>query len=1101
MLIEQTSRDVPVLRTSIGSDATRVVVRPGDSFRFVDDAGRIAKAPGLRVRRLDNNLIVDGFPDGQVVELNNFFGACRPGAECTVALESLGAPAGTVITEETLPMGALADGSFLLYSTGSDSQAAAALPLLSAAAQSGGPSAGVIGAVGGGLLLAGAAGAAGGGGDPPAADTTPPAGLVITSKRLTNDRTPPITGEAEAGARITLRIDVNGNGAFTDTGDATFVTTADSNGRWSIDTGTAPQSGALPSGGLLDAATYAILVQAADAAGNVSPSIRSTIAIDTTPPPLPVIGIVEADDVVNAVERADGVVITGNAEAGAAVRVAWGTSTVTTTATAADTYSAAFTVAQVPPDGTTQVAVVATDAAGNESVLATRGVLIDATPPVAPTITSAAATNLTRPTIGGIAEAGSRVTLSIDAAGDGSVDATYVATAAANGTWSVNLATATPTSGSIGAGLVNGSTNGLSASALDAAANASGATVATLRIDTSIPAAPMIASVETDNVVNIAERADGVVVSGTIGEAARPVTVVWGTTTRVVTAVGTGWTVAFTAAEVPPEGLSTVRASYVNAAGTPSAEGTRDVAIDLTAPAGPVIGDSVPGATATGPITFTFAFAEPIIGFVAGDVQIAGGTAGAFAGTSATYTLLVNPTPDITGTVTVTVPAGTATDAAGNPTTSDTSGSQAFDMVVPPTVVISGTTGGTASGPLTFTFTFSEPVTGFTATDIATTATVSGFSQAPGSPNQYTALLTPPSGSGTFTVDVAAGAAQDLAGNNNVAAAQSAQAYAPADTTAPTLLISDDVAGVANGTIRFAFAWSEPVFGFTYPADFTVGSAGTGVFGPLQSSGASSYTLEYTPALNQTGTLSLVVVASAVTDAAGNAYAGPSPAYLQAYDRVAPFFTLPVSDDVPGTASGPVIFTFYLNEAVSGFDAADVTVFGGTITSGPVPGADLTYTMTVNPGFGDGSITVEVPASPDSFFTDAANNSNAVGASHSQAYSRNPAVSGTPQLLDNGPTNAGPDTPYVSGAGNDTTPRFTFNLSSVLLSTDTLVLQRGALTLAPTVTGTTVSFQEPTALASGSYTYAASISDGLGTTLTLDLLPDFPATGYTFVVV
>ena len=62
LLIEQTSRDVPVRLTVVGAERTQVVVRPGDSFRFMDENGKPVKAPGLKVRRLDNNLIIDGLP-------------------------------------------------------------------------------------------------------------------------------------------------------------------------------------------------------------------------------------------------------------------------------------------------------------------------------------------------------------------------------------------------------------------------------------------------------------------------------------------------------------------------------------------------------------------------------------------------------------------------------------------------------------------------------------------------------------------------------------------------------------------------------------------------------------------------------------------------------------------------------------------------------------------------------------------------------------------------------------------------------------------------------------------------------------------------------
>ncbi|MGY0835803.1 hypothetical protein ACW7AJ_33595, partial [Azospirillum argentinense] len=65
----------------------------------------------------------------------------------------------------------------------------------------------------------------------------------------------------------------------------------------------------------------------------------------------------------------------------------------------------------------------------------------DVTPPVAPVVTSAALTNSATPIIAGTAEADSTVTVTIGGA-------TYTTTAT-NGSWSINLATATPASGSL----------------------------------------------------------------------------------------------------------------------------------------------------------------------------------------------------------------------------------------------------------------------------------------------------------------------------------------------------------------------------------------------------------------------------------------------------------------------------------------------------------------------------------------------------------------------------------------------------------------------------------------------------------------------------
>ena len=74
-------------------------------------------------------------------------------------------------------------------------------------------------------------------------------------------------------------------------------------------------------------------------------------------------------------------------------------------------------------------------------------------------------------------------------------------------------------------------------------------------------------------------------------------------------------------------------------------------------------------------------------------------------------------------------------------------------------------------GPFTATFTFNEPVNGFALGDITVgNGTASAFTGSDGD-SVFTALITP-TAHGDVTIDVAAGVAQDLAGNNNTVAPQ-----------------------------------------------------------------------------------------------------------------------------------------------------------------------------------------------------------------------------------------------------------------------------------------------------------------------------------------
>jgi hypothetical protein len=407
------------------------------------------------------------------------------------------------------------------------------------------------------------------------------------------------------------------------------------------------------------------------------------------------------------------------------------------------------------------------------------------------------------------------------------------------------------------------------------------------------------------------------------------------------------------------------------AAGNPTGAGAAIQAYDTAPPAVAISNNAPP--VANGPVTFTFTFSETVTGFDAGDIAISGGSlvGGSFSGSGTTYVAQVMPTAGAAGTMVVGVPAGVAVDAVALPNRAAANSLVAYDRLAP-TVAITDNTPGTASGPVVFTFMFSEPVSGFTAADIVVSAgTVSAFG---GSGAFYTATVTPPVGSGTFTVNVAAGAAVDAAGNSSTAAPQASQAYAPADSTPPTVAIADNVAGIATGPVAFTFTFSEPVTGFT-ASDIAL-SAGT--VGAFAGSGAV-YTATILPPAG-TGTFTVNVPAGAATDAAGN----PSTAAPQASQAYAPLDVTPpsvaITDNTPGTATGPVVFTFTFSEPVTGFASNDIVLSAGTLSG--FGGSGAVYTAIVTPPAGSGTFTVNVPAG---VAIDAVGNSS-TGAQASQAY-------------------------------------------------------------------------------------------------------------------
>jgi hypothetical protein len=106
----------------------------------------------------------------------------------------------------------------------------------------------------------------------------------------------------------------------------------------------------------------------------------------------------------------------------------------------------------------------------------------------------------------------------------------------------------------------------------------------------------------------------------------------------------------------------------------------------------------------------------------------------------------------------------------------------------PPTVTIAtDVSAPTATGPVTFTFVFSEDVgVSFDSTDIVVTGGTPGaFTRVGGA--QATLLVTPPANTvGTLSVAVAASRFTDIAGNANAAAANGSKAFDVRLPTAPT---------------------------------------------------------------------------------------------------------------------------------------------------------------------------------------------------------------------------------------------------------------------------------------------------------------------------
>jgi len=364
------------------------------------------------------------------------------------------------------------------------------------------------------------------------------------------------------------------------------------------------------------------------------------------------------------------------------------------------------------------------------------------------------------------------------------------------------------------------------------------------------------------------------------------------------------------------------------------------------------------------PIPFDVDFDESVSDFVQGDVQVTNGSIAGFSGSGMNYDVTVTPAGD--GDVTVTISAGAAHDAAGNPNQGPASHAVTYDGTEPTVAVSSTETSPTNTDPIPFDVDFDESVSDFVQGDVqVTNGSIAGFS---GSGMNYDVTVTP-TGDGDVTVTISAGVAHDAAGNPNQGPASHAVTY---DGTAPTVAVSSTETSPTNtDPIPFDVDFNESVSDFVQ-GDVQVTNGSIAVF----SGSGMNYDVTVTPTGD--GDVTVTVAAGVAHDAAGNPNQGPA-SHAVTYDGTAPTVAVSSTEMSP-TNTDPIPFDIDFNESVSDFVEADVQVTNGSIAG--FSGSGMNYDVTVTPsGDGDVTVTVDVGVAHD-----AAGNPNQGPASHAVTY-------------------------------------------------------------------------------------------------------------------
>jgi Calx-beta domain/FG-GAP-like repeat/FG-GAP repeat len=431
-----------------------------------------------------------------------------------------------------------------------------------------------------------------------------------------------------------------------------------------------------------------------------------------------------------------------------------------------------------------------------------------------------------------------------------------------------------------------------------------------------------------------------------------------------------------------------------------------------------VIGPSVTinqGSTQLDPtnvpsIVYDVVFSADVTGFTSAGVDLTGST-GSGAGLSATiaetdarhYTVTVTGmAAGTTGTVKAKILANAATAITGgapNSASTSTDNSVKYDYQAP-TVTINqagGQADPATTGPILFTVVFSEPVSGFTSSDVdLLSSSFSGLSAnvTQNTTSNYTVSVSGMSGGGTVVAKVFASSAADAAGNLN-AASTSNDNTVTFGTPGPTVTINQ-AAGQLDPTnsssILFDVVFSAGVTGFTSSGVDLTGSSVAGLSATITPIDSSHYTVGVS-GMTGTGTVKATITSGAATAIAGgvSSQASTSGDNQVTFDLAAPTVTIEQAGGQADPATtGPITFTVNFSEPVTGFTGTDVDLTGSSLSGLSASVAQNTtsnYTVTVSGMGSAGTIVAKVKPGGA---TDLAGNSNSASTSNDNTVTYSP---------------------------------------------------------------------------------------------------------------
>ncbi len=443
---------------------------------------------------------------------------------------------------------------------------------------------------------------------------------------------------------------------------------------------------------------------------------------------------------------------------------------------------------------------------------------------------------------------------------------------------------------------------------------------------------------------------------------------------------GSGGAYYLLASDVPFEAgtsgyveLSTVNAGSGVVVSADAAKWVYKGPLDLTPPE---ISISAPSTSLTrsGPVSYTITYdGADNVTLIAANVALnktgtANGTVSVSGSGNTTRTVTINNITG-TGTLGISIAAGTASDNAANfapaagPATTFTVDN------TPPVITIGNPSAATTSSePITYTVTYTgADLVSLTASNITLnkTGTANGAIGVSGTDNtSRTVTISNITGDGTLGITIAAGTASDAAGNT-----------APSAGPSNTVIVDNSPLGIAIGAPSAALTNTGPVsYTVTYSgvssislqsSDVTLNRTGT-ANGTVSVTGSGNTTRTVTISnITGDGTIGISIAAGTATGSGGGSAPACGPSATFNVDNTPPVVVIGAPSATPTTA-GPVNYLLVYGSATSvTLTSSDITLNKTGTADGTVSisgSGNTMRTVTISNITGDGTLSISVAA-------------------------------------------------------------------------------------------------------------------------------------------